>query len=127
MWEVDTNLALGIRLLYTIYLIVILRDDSAHAKLAGDAETQTPDYGAWTEVGELVGVVAYALVGAVVAVYEGGVWVPGVRGLVRELLRVGVVGGDSASDFGVYGCLDGWEGGEEGGGALADVLRGGFC
>lgn len=128
MREVDTNLALGVGRGFSTTIcprIVVLRNDSPDTKLSGYPQAQTPDYGARTEVGELIGVVAYALMRAVVAVYKGGVGVPGLRGLVGQFLRVGVEGADSALDFCVYGCLDGGEGGEEGGGALADVLDAG--
>ena len=75
----------------------------------------------------MVGVVAYVLLGAVVAVHEGGVGAPGVGGLVLELCAVGVGGVDSALDFMVDGFFDLGYGFEHFREALADVLWGVSC
>jgi hypothetical protein len=92
MWEVDGELALGVCFgvgalagritVATVTGVVVRRDDLANAKFPRHSETETPDHGAWAEVGKVVGVVADALAGSVIAVHEGGVRGPGVRGLV---------------------------------------------
>jgi hypothetical protein len=81
MREQNRDLALRVRHLPARF-VTISRHDSAHAKLPPHAETKTPDHGARAEVGQVVGVEADALAGAVVDVYEGGVGAPGVGGLV---------------------------------------------
>lgn len=129
--EVDGELALGVCFgvralagcitVATIAVLVIRRNDLAHPKLPRYPETETPNDGARAKVGKVVGVVAHALAGAVVAVHEGGVGGPGVRGLVVQFLPGGG-GADAPRDFLVDGFAHLVGGIAHTGEAAADVL-----
>lgn len=131
MGEVDRELALGVCFgvgalagcitVAAVAGIVVRRDDLAHPEFPRHAETKTPDHGAWTEVGEVVGVVADALAGAVVAVHEGGVGSPAGRGLMVQFLAGGG-GADAPRDFVVDGFTDLVGGIAHTGEAASDVL-----
>lgn len=131
MGEVDRELALGVCFgvralagritVATVAVLVVRRDNFAHPEFSRDTETEASDHWAWAEVGEVVGVVSYALAGAVVTIHEGGVGGPGGGRLVVEFLPRGG-GADAPRDFLVDGFADLVGGVAHTGEAAADVL-----
>lgn len=116
--QMDRDLALCV----SDGLVRVVGQDSPDAELTCNTEGEGADDGSRPEVSELVTVPADTLTGPVVAVYEGGVWVPGVGRLVLQLLGVGVAGCDAGCYLLVHRVLDsGFYLGEEGRDA-ADVL-----
>lgn len=66
------NLSFGVcSLVLRAWLVVVISsNDLPYSKFAGYAETETANDGSGAEVGELIGVVAYAFIAAFVAVDE---------------------------------------------------------
>ena len=104
MREVNGDLALlvGGSVFIITTVIIITSDDLADPKFACDAEGEAPDYGAWAEICELIGMVPYAFGAAGIAIYECGVRDPCVWALVFQFLSLGV----EISDTGFYLCVD---------------------
>lgn len=69
---------------------IVFCNNLTYAELSRYAETQTTNYRSWAQIRELIGVIAYVFLGAVVTVYESGISAPGVRGLVFQLLCFGI-------------------------------------
>ncbi len=76
----------------------------ADTEFSGYTEREGADDGSWAEVGELVAVIAYTLLRAVVAIDEGGVGLPLFGGLVFQFLAFRIVGCDPVVDLLVYCC-----------------------
>ena len=101
MGQMDGDLAFGIRT-----RILIFRDDLANTEFPGNSEADATDDGARTEIGQLVRMVADALLSPSIAVDKGCVWLPFFWRLVSQLLTFGVAGADSGCDFAVDGVLN---------------------
>ena len=109
VWEVNANLTLCVcKRAVCFLMLVVLRNNLAHAELPGYSETQAADYCAGAEISELVGMVSDTLLGAIVAVDESGVGLPWARRLVLELFTIGVVVAYSTLDFAVDSFFDLW-------------------
>lgn len=99
------DLALGIRVLRGPGLGV-LGEHAAHPKLARNAQRYGANNGTRPEIGELVAVVADALLGAVIAIDKCRVWGPGLGALIFELLAARISSFDAMLYFLIYCFLN---------------------
>lgn len=98
MWQMDRDLSFGIGpqtvsllLCPSLTVLVVSGHDLANAEFSGNAETDATDCGSWTQVGQLVRMVADTLGTSFVAVHKSGVWNPSIGGLVFEFFPIWIM------------------------------------
>jgi len=103
-------------------MLFVFSNDLSDAKVASYPETEAADDRSWAEIGKLVCVVTYILLGAFIAVHKGSVGFPRMRGLVLELLAIRIKVMNPSLDLTIHDFFNFGTSLEHLGRALSDIL-----